>query len=157
MSLSGALRDESILIFSSGSTVSIPRVIEDLEQAQTETTGALPQLTDRERGQAVAAVKAPGPGRYLAVESGDEVEMIALTKPVTRIGRSLTADVRLEQAAVSRRHALIAERRGEALLLDDRSRNGTFLNGKRVSEAVLAHGDLIVLGDVRMRYVDVPA
>ena len=132
-------------------------MIEDLEQAQTQATGALPQLTDRERGQAVAAIKAPGPGRYLAVESGDEIELIALTKPVTRIGRSLTADVRLEQSAVSRRHALIADRRGEMLLLDDRSRNGTRLNGERVSEAVLRDGDLIALGDVRMRYVDVPA
>jgi pSer/pThr/pTyr-binding forkhead associated (FHA) protein len=131
-------------------------VISEL-QGLSQDTRRLPQLTDRERRRASAAVRAPQPGSYLAVPSGDEVVLIALEAEVTRLGRSLTADIRLEDMTVSRRHALVV-RRGDAwVLLDDRSMNGTFVNGRRVREAPLRHGDLIELGDVRIRFVDVPA
>lgn len=40
------------------------------------------------------------------------------------------------------------------MLLDDRSRNGTWLNDRRVSEATLTDGDVIAVGRVRMRFVD---
>jgi pSer/pThr/pTyr-binding forkhead associated (FHA) protein len=42
------------------------------------------------------------------------------------------------------------------VLLDDRSRNGTWLNGERVSEAPLTHGDVFTVGTVRIRFLDVP-
>ena len=118
-------------------------------------TGRLPRLTDRERRRAVATGPVGDPGRYLAVESGDEVVVIALTDAVTRIGRSLSSDVTLEDAGVSRRQALVVERDGGHVLLDDRSRHGTWLNGRRVTEAPLADGDEIAVGAVRIRYLDV--
>jgi pSer/pThr/pTyr-binding forkhead associated (FHA) protein len=129
-------------------------VIEDL--AQVQETGKLPRLTERDRRRAAVTVRAPLPGRYLAVESGDEVVLIPLTATVTRLGRSLTADVRLDDASVSRRHALVVVRGDRAVLLDDRSMNGTLVNGERVKEATLNDGDRIELGTVRIRFVDVP-
>ena len=125
--------------------------------AQLQQTGRLPRLTDRERKRAVSAVKAPGPGRYLAIESGEEVVVIPVEAAVTRLGRSLSADVHLDEPSVSRRHALVVQRGDDIVVLDDRSMNGTWVNGERVREAVLTDGDVVELGAVRLRFVDVPA
>ena len=42
-----------------------------------------------------------------------------------------------------------------ARILDDRSSNGTFVNGRRVQQAELRNGDVIVLGRVMLRYIEV--
>ena len=128
-------------------------MIEGVVQAQE--TRRLPRLSDRERRRAAATVPAPSPGRYLAVESGDEVVLISLDNAVTRLGRSMTADVHLDDPTVSRRHALVVLRGEEVVLLDDRSMNGTWCNGERVREQPLGDGDLIELGAVKLRYVAV--
>jgi pSer/pThr/pTyr-binding forkhead associated (FHA) protein len=74
---------------------------------------------------------------------------------VTRLGRSLSADVEIDESSVSRRHALIVRQDGQTYLLDDGSRNGTWHNGVRVDRAVLNDGDTIDLGTARLRYVEV--
>lgn len=114
-------------------------------------------LSDRERRRAVAAVRVPEPGRYLAIEAGDEAVVIPVEAPVTRLGRSTTADVHLDDPTVSRRHALLVLRGDDVVVLDDRSMNGTWVNGERVPEAVLHDGDVVELGAVRLRFLDVPA
>jgi pSer/pThr/pTyr-binding forkhead associated (FHA) protein len=48
---------------------------------------------------------------------------------------------------------VITCRGGEAVLLDDRSLNGVFVNGDRVRQATLRDGDAIALGDVQMRFL----
>jgi pSer/pThr/pTyr-binding forkhead associated (FHA) protein len=40
-------------------------------------------------------------------------------------------------------------------VLDDRSANGTFVNGRRIVQADLQNGDVLVLGRVVMRYLQV--
>ncbi len=115
----------------------------------------MPRLTDRDLRRAVAA-PAEGAGRYLAVDSGGDEVLIPLTGAVTRLGRGIASDVTLDDASVSRRHALVVVRGGGCVLLDDRSRNGTWLNGERVSEAPLRDGDVFTLGTVRVRFLDVP-
>ena len=86
--------------------------------------------------------------QYLELDSS----LVPMTGPVTRIGRSLTADVYIEDATVSRRHALIVRQAGETVLLNDGSRNGTWLNGERVERAVLQDGDVVDLGRVQLRF-----
>ena len=71
------------------------------------------------------------------------------------MGRGLQADVVLEDRSVSRRHADVTCRAGEVVLLDDRSLNGIHVNGQRVSEATLRHGDEILIGRIAVRYVEV--
>ena len=90
-------------------------------------------------------------GRYL--EAGST--LVPIMAAVTRLGRSLSADVELDDATVSRRHALIVRQDGETILLDDGSRNGTWHNGVRVHRAVLKDGDTIALGGAHLRYVEV--
>ena len=71
------------------------------------------------------------------------------------IGRGLSADLRLDENSVSRRHAMLVPRPTGARLLDDRSSNGTFVNGRRIVQADLHNGDVLVLGRVVLRYLEV--
>lgn len=88
------------------------------------------------------------PGRYLLC--GDEA--FALTADVTHVGRGMTADVRLDDHTVSARHAIVVARADRLRILDDRSTNGTVVNGRRVDEAELHDGDVVVLGRVVLTY-----
>jgi hypothetical protein len=86
-------------------------------------------------------------GDYLAYAGEDRAELVALEPGWTRVGRSLSADVRFDDPTVSRRHALVyREPDGGARILDDRSLNGVFVNGERVDLAELADGDEIAVG-----------
>jgi pSer/pThr/pTyr-binding forkhead associated (FHA) protein len=127
--------------------------------APTQETGPLPRLPQRDRRRASAMVARPAPGRYLAIEDGGEIVLFALGERegmTLRIGRSTAADIVLDDASVSRRHAVIVHRGGRTMILDDRSLNGVFVNGERVGEAVLNDGDGIAIGHVSARYHEVP-
>jgi len=90
----------------------------------------------------------PRSGPCLAFQSDDgELCIVAIERGWTRIGRSLTADLRLDDPSVSRRHALIVAEPGKPLrVLDDRSLNGVFLNGETVEWAPLHDGDELAIG-----------
>jgi pSer/pThr/pTyr-binding forkhead associated (FHA) protein len=75
-----------------------------------------------------------------------EGQRVALNEGVTRIGRSMAADVRFEDATVSRRHALVMREGDAARILDDRSLNGVFVNGERVTARPLKDGDVVTVG-----------
>jgi pSer/pThr/pTyr-binding forkhead associated (FHA) protein len=92
----------------------------------------------------------PAPGRYLAIEDGDVTRLVALHQAVTHVGRGFSADLRLEDQSVSRRHAVIVDDGARARILDDRSANGTFVNGLRVSNVQLRDRDVIQLGRVAL-------
>jgi DNA-binding winged helix-turn-helix (wHTH) protein len=69
----------------------------------------------------------------------------------TLLGRDPAARVYVEHPSVSRRHARIAIEADEAILQDCGSRNGTFLNGRRVDgPATLHHNDIIALGPITL-------
>jgi hypothetical protein len=91
-------------------------------------------------------------GDYLAYED-DGVQVVELQDGWTRLGRSLSAQVRFEDPTVSRRHALIHREAGLARILDDRSLNGVFLNGERVHWHKLADGDRITLGRFELQFI----
>ena len=78
---------------------------------------------------------------------------MALTREWTRIGRSLTGDVRLDDPTVSRRHALLGRQPDGVRLLDDRSLNGVFVNGERVEWTILQDGDEIEIGRYRLNFI----
>ena len=110
-------------------------------------------LLHRVRAAAVAVWRL-APGRYLAIPDGDDVVVLPLGR-LTRIGRRTGSDIVLDDMTVSRRHALVLEREGAPVIADDRSLNGVFVNGRRVQEAPLHHGDEVRIGDRLMRYVEI--
>jgi diguanylate cyclase (GGDEF)-like protein len=88
-------------------------------------------------------------------------ELIAVPIPLEReevtLGRSLGADVRVNDAKASRRHAKIEVREPEGapaeyILTDLNSRNGTFLNGRRITTENLRNGDKIAIGDHILKF-----
>jgi hypothetical protein len=111
-------------------------------------------LDHRTRSRSVALPDAP-PGRYLSAEDGEEVRLIALDQPIIRIGRGLSADVRVEDPQVSRRHAIIAQRGDGTRVLDDRSSNGTHVNGHAVTIGYLDDGDVLQIGRAVLRFVEI--
>jgi pSer/pThr/pTyr-binding forkhead associated (FHA) protein len=135
--------------------MTLPATPLDRRAAALEPTGELDAL-DRPRATGPGARDAPAaPGRYLCVEQDGERRTLALQRPITHLGRGFAATLQLEDAGVSRRHAIVVLRRGGARILDDRSANGTWVNGRRVFEAELRDGDVIVLGRVVLVYREV--
>jgi pSer/pThr/pTyr-binding forkhead associated (FHA) protein len=94
----------------------------------------------------------PGPGHYLVcADRGEKIRVFAVKNGWTRIGRSVTADIRLDDPSVSRRHALIVNETGrKARVLDDRSLNGIVLNGELVEWGRLSDGDELMIGRYRL-------
>jgi pSer/pThr/pTyr-binding forkhead associated (FHA) protein len=95
-----------------------------------------------------------GPGKFLAFEDDGKQQMVAVQREWTRIGRSLAADVRFDDATVSRRHALIVHQPDGTRVLDDRSLNGVYVNGRRVEWSPLKDGDQIVVGRHTLWFID---
>ena len=89
-------------------------------------------------------------------------ELIAVPIPLEReeviLGRALEADVRINDTQTSRQHARITATPSESsvsmeyVLHDLDSRNGTFLNGRRIRREKLENGDKITIGETILRF-----
>jgi pSer/pThr/pTyr-binding forkhead associated (FHA) protein len=110
-------------------------------------------LVERELHRAVP-IEPVEPGRYIEIQGPEQTLLIPLTDDVMHVGRGLAADLRLDDNSVSRRHAILVPRSSGTRILDDRSANGTLVNGRRVQQADLRDGDVIVLGRVVLRFLE---
>jgi pSer/pThr/pTyr-binding forkhead associated (FHA) protein len=97
------------------------------------------------------------PGKYLAYEDSGRRIVVPVAREWTRIGRSLAAVVRFDDSTVSRRHALIVAQADGVRVLDDRSLNGVYVNGRRVEWSPLTDGDEIVVGRHTIHFMDATA
>ena len=76
-----------------------------------------------------------------------------LAGPVTIIGRSTDADIVLDDAGVSRKHAEVRLMDdGRARVIDLGSTNGTYVDGERVHAGNLTEGSTITVGRTRIVY-----
>jgi DNA-directed RNA polymerase subunit RPC12/RpoP len=94
------------------------------------------------------------PGHYLALRDEGQISVMPLMGELTRIGRSLSADIRFDDPTVSRRHAIVVRQGARARVLDDRSLNGVFLRGERVEWGELEDGDELIVGRYRLYFID---
>src|SRR5207249_3156551 len=79
-----------------------------------------------------------------------------LVKAETRIGRGRPqSDLILDDMRVSREHALLRQSGSSYVIVDLNSGNGTRVNGKRISECTLVHGDIITIGDYMLTYHEI--
>lgn len=70
-----------------------------------------------------------------------------ISKPQFTIGRNADNDLTIDEQGLSRLHAMIRRRDELVTLIDCGSRNGTFINGRQISqEEILKEGDVISLG-----------
>ncbi|MGI8802801.1 MAG: FHA domain-containing protein [Solirubrobacteraceae bacterium] len=111
-----------------------------------------PDADERDSLIAEARTRIDQPGEYLVYKLDGVTSAVALTRDGTRIGRSLAANLRFDDPTVSRRHALVVREGSLLRVLDDRSLNGVFVNGKRVESSLLSDGDEIVVGRHRLHF-----
>lgn len=113
----------------------------ELSDAELEAIDALPS------GAALLIVRS-GPttgARYL------------LDTDVTTVGRHPEADIFFDDVTVSRRHAEITRSGAAFELVDQRSLNGTYVNGERVDRAALTNGSEVRVGKFRLNFFVSPA
>lgn len=106
----------------------------------------------------VEVTPATAMAKLTVVETGGEpIQFTELTiDREAYIGRLPANTVVLPSAKVSRRHAQIALREGEYVIVDLESANGVFINGGRVKESLLRDGDTIGIGRYRLRFALLP-
>jgi pSer/pThr/pTyr-binding forkhead associated (FHA) protein len=116
----------------------------------TETTRPRPA---RFAGDPLEGPLPEGVRAALQVASGPDAGMrFDLTNKATVLGRA-GADLVLNDIDVSRKHASIEFiARDKIILKDLRSRNGTFINQRRITVANLRHGDSIQIGRTTLNF-----
>ncbi|MFN9740981.1 MAG: FHA domain-containing protein, partial [Acidobacteriota bacterium] len=113
--------------------------------AQLERTTGDPTFAARGSGRITSLTAAPGLCLVLLGSNGVESERYLTRVTRTLIGRSADCDLVLHGETVSRVHAVI-RRESNGFLIEDRSRNGTWVNGIRVRERLLRDGDQLRIG-----------
>jgi pSer/pThr/pTyr-binding forkhead associated (FHA) protein len=80
------------------------------------------------------------------------IERIVTEKKRITIGRTNDNDIVLENRGVSRKHALIEFNNNAAVVIDNESLNGTFVNNRKITEEVLRNDDTITIGKYSLLY-----
>ncbi len=94
-----------------------------------------------------APVEAPGPAVLTLGET-----MYPLAGDNVSLGRGLENNIVLEDRRVSRIHARLVNTGGYWTVRDEASTNGTFVNGRMVTQHVLKNGDRLSLGGLELTF-----
>lgn len=96
--------------------------------------------------QAAATVLKANP-RFVTADGRD----LVITEVTSVVGRGANATIHIDDASVSRVHAEVVLSH-PPIIRDLNSTNGTFVDGKKISEAVLHDGASVVLGTVALTF-----
>ena len=104
------------------------------------------------RGHRVNRIRKPWALHGRLIENGDLCRIAIETVPFV-IGRLADACLTLRSGGVSKRHAEISERDGVLWVRDLDSKNGTYVNGVRISgEMALREEDILQIADMPFRF-----
>jgi len=95
--------------------------------------------------------------RVIVTLDGQVVAEHVLTEKQYIIGRTSLADIVVEDAYVSKVHAMVQVYANAVVLLDLNSTNGTTVNSTVVQKTILRNNDIISLGRYRIKIENVPA
>jgi len=113
-------------------------------------------LTDIKAALAAAENEAAQKPAALLVVGGDlNGTIFDLVEPEVTIGRNPDNSIPLEFNGISRYHFKVLSKDGEAHSIEDAgSRNGTFVNNKKIEGNVpLSKGDMVKLGSIALKYL----
>lgn len=116
----------------------------------------LPKFTEfaAEATEAAAdADKIGSPKLYLTL-NGETLREVTIDRRRILVGRSEHNDLCINSTYVSRHHAMFVRFGVATLLMDLNSRNGTFVNSRRISNQVMIHDDIVSVGNYRIKFVD---
>lgn len=88
----------------------------------------------------LVVTEGPGAGKSYPVE-----------RPLI-LGREKGVDLQVVDIAASREHAKVFTQDGDWFVIDLGSRNGTLVNGSKISRWLLGHGDVIKIGKTSIRF-----
>ena len=114
-------------------------VIQEIDDRMSE------QIDDRPPGRERVT-------RLLIGRIDDQELRFPLFKDRLTIGRTKQNDIQLKAQYISRRHAVITTEGDSARVIDWGSKNGVYVNSKRVTEHFLKHGDIVTIGIAEFRY-----
>ena len=121
------------------------------EEPESVTPGATMVYKPRTQPTEAASLAELGVEKEVAVLTWNG-ERKVLEQRRSVLGRSRDADVQIEDANVSRRHAEIVQEGSAYWLVDLGSTNGTEVDGKRVQRARLDNGSRFTLGETTVTF-----
>jgi predicted RNase H-like nuclease (RuvC/YqgF family) len=124
------------------------------EDSISELEAAIHELDDRvsERVEERPANDRDRLSRVLiGTIDGQELRFPLFKKRLT-IGRAAQNDIQLQAAYISRRHAVVVTEGDVTRVVDWGSKNGVYVNSRRITEHFLATGDVLSVGDAEFRY-----
>ena len=128
-----------------------------VDQGWDAPTGGLlalePDLDDPVAGGAAFSGAGSGDGVLIITRGPGTGSRFALVSNVVVLGRHPRSDVLLDDISVSRRHAELRRASAGHVLRDLGSLNGTYLNGARVDESALRHGDELQIGRFKLAFL----
>jgi pilus assembly protein CpaF len=84
-------------------------------------------------------------------KNGEERQLIFEKEEVT-IGRATGSDIVLPRSNISKRHARLVDKHDKVVIVDLRSTNGTYVNGRRITAPeLLTYEDKVYIGDFVIR------
>jgi predicted component of type VI protein secretion system len=86
--------------------------------------------------------------RLVALKEGPT---LLVDKPILLIGRHQECDVQIPSRKISRKHCCIAQVDDHLVVRDLSSTNGVKINGTKVPEGTLRHGDELTIGNLQYR------
>jgi len=92
--------------------------------------------------------------RFLVLMEAGNHTKCPLDQDLLTIGRSDSADIKIDGDYISRIHSRILRIGMDSVIEDAGSKNGTWVNAEQIERHVLKHGDLIRIGSANFRYCD---
>ncbi|QQR90952.1 MAG: protein kinase [Myxococcales bacterium] len=114
--------------------------------------------THRAKSPAVSKL-APNEARLVIETASQKGEEFRISQNQSRwiVGRGRDVHWTLDDLDASREHFVISVDEGKVRIEDLHSKNGTFVNGIKQSQAVLKPGDVIVVGSTSIRFEQISA
>jgi len=91
--------------------------------------------------------------RLIILPKGQGIRQVNIKGSLTTIGRKEGNSLVLDSDRISRTHAVIDWDGDNYTVIDTGSRNGTYVNGRRVRRQMLRNGDMISIGDCEIRFL----
>ncbi len=91
--------------------------------------------------------------KLMVTLTGEQPREVLLSEKRALVGRADLSDIVIADQFVSGQHALLIRDENAVVLVDLRSRNGTYVNGRRIQSKVLLHNDIVSLGDHRLKMI----
>jgi two-component system, NtrC family, response regulator HydG len=91
---------------------------------------------------------------YLVMSNGSQAGLRFLLDETaeTQIGRGVDCEIMLSDPLSSRVHAIVTKEKGQWRITDQKSRNGTYLNGQKIDNGILKQGKIVRIGSLEMAF-----